>query len=147
MSDAEDLEFELITSVKQLAPAPELRHVEVIIRDWKTATSKKAAKFLVWELTAAGYAQFQEDGRTYKNGVVEKYDVKFEDLRLLAHTLCDPHGNRLWGTVEPAIAQLGTLGRANLTLLLNAAFEVNSVKQEDSEGNSERIPSDSSPTT
>jgi hypothetical protein len=147
MSDADDdLDFELVTSAKQLAAAPPLRHEKVTVADWKT-TSGKAARFLVWELTAAVYAEFLESGRIYKDGALKRYDVKDEDVRLLAFTVCDQHGNRLWSTVEAAKTQLGGLGKASLNLLLNAANEVNSAKPTDTEGNSGGTPSDSSPTT
>jgi|SRR5882757_1194910 len=146
MSDADDdLDFELVTSSKQLAAPPPLRHEKVTVADWKTQ-SGKAARFLVWELTAAAYADFLESGRIYKDGALKRYDVKDEDVRLLAFTVCDQHGNRLWGTVESAQAQLGGLGKASLNLLLNAANAVNSAKSVDTEGNSDRTPSDSSPT-
>lgn len=145
MSNAEDLDFEIILSARQLGAPPERRHVPVTLRDWPTV-SGKAARFLVWELTASAFADFQETGRTYKDGSY-RYELKDEDFRLLAYTVCDPQGNRLWNTTGEAISQLGRIGRASLSQLLNAANEVNSVKSADAEGNSGATPSDSSPTT
>ena len=147
MSDADDdLDFELVTSAKLLGATPALRKEPVTLKDWKTQ-SGKAARFLIWELTAADYAEFLESGRVYKDGALKRYDMRDEDLRLLAYTVCDQHGNRLWGTVESAKAQLGSLGKANLDLLLKKANEVNGAKPTDTEGNSDGTPSDSSPTT
>lgn len=147
MSDADDdLDFELVTSAKQLSAAPPLRSETVTLKDWKTQ-SGKAARFKVWELTAATYADFLESGRVYKDGTLKRYDVKDEDIRLLAYTVGDQHGNRLWNTVEAAKAQLGPLGKANLDVLLKAANGVNSVQQADTEGNSDGTLKDSSPTT
>lgn len=146
MSNADDdLEFEWITNTKQLAPPPALRKEPVTLVEWKT-TSGKAARFLVWELTASDYAEFLETGRVYKDGSLKRYDVKDEDTRLLAYVIRDQHGNRIWNKVEDAKAQLGGLGRASLTKLLNMANEVNSARSVDTPGNSDGTPSDSSPT-
>jgi len=144
--DDDDVDYELVTNARQLAPPPALRKEPVIVADWKTV-SGKAARFLVWELTAADYAEFLESGRVYKDGVLKRYDVKDEDIRLLAFTVRDQHGNRLWNTVEAAKSQLGALGKASLNLLLNAANEVNSAKPGSAEGNSDETPSDSSLST
>ena len=150
MSDAdtavpEPVEYELVTSSRQLAAPPPLRKKEVVVPDWKTQ-SGKAAKFLVWELIAADHADFIDSGRTYKNGAVERYDVKDEGFRFLAATVRDQHGNRLWSTNVAAQEQLGKLGRSSLQLLLDAANEVNSERPESAEGNSEGTRSDSSPS-
>jgi hypothetical protein len=147
MSDAdEDLDFELITNTGQLAAAPALRKEVVTLKDWKTQ-SGKAARFMVWELTAATYSEFLESGRVYKNGALLRYDGKDEDIRLLAYTVGDQHGNRLWKSAEAAKLQLGPLGKASMDLLLKAANGVNSVQQADTEGNSDGTLKDFSPTT
>lgn len=142
---ADELEFELVTSIRQLAAAPSLRKEPVTLADWKTV-SGKAARFLVWELTAADYAEFLESGRIYKDGVLKRYETKTEDVRFLAFTIRDQHGNRLWNTTEAANAQLGNLGKATLNLLLNAANAVNTASPASAEGNSEETPSGSSPS-
>jgi hypothetical protein len=138
----EDLDFELVTSARQLAPPPPLRKEKVTLTEWKT-TSGKPARFLLWELTAAQFAEFMESGRIYKDGVFKRYDTKDEDLRFLAFTIRDHNGNRLWNTVDAAKGQLGHLGKASLNLLLNAANAANSPKEAAEEGNSEETPSDS----
>lgn len=141
----DEQDFELITSARQLAPAPDLRKEEVIIPDWVT-TAKKAAKFLVWELTGAEWAEFMESGREYsKDGVFKRYDTKDEDMRFLSHTIRDQHRNRIWPTVDAANGQLGHLGRINLLKLLNAANVANSPRVASAEGNSDETPTDSSP--
>lgn len=146
-SDAEELEFELITSARQLGTPPALRTKEVIVKDWKTATSKKAAKFIIAELTASDYDALIRAAWTYNSdGSRKRYVAEDQDIRLVAFTAVDPHGNRLWSTIDAAKAQLRPLGKASLDLLLNAANEVNSVKAEDVEGNSDGTQSDSSPT-
>lgn len=114
--------------------------------DWKTQ-SGKAARFLVWELTAADYADFLESGRVYKDGVLKRYETKTEDVRFLAFTIRDQHGNRLWNTAAEANAQLGRLGKATLNLLLNAANAVNTASPASAEGNSEETANGSSLST
>jgi hypothetical protein len=118
-----------------LASPPPLKKEPVTLAEWKT-TSGKAARFLVWELTAADYAEFLESGRVYKDGVLKRYETKTEDVRFLAFTVRDQHGNRLWNTMDAAVGQLGSLGKATLNLLLNAANAVNSAPAASAEGNS-----------
>jgi hypothetical protein len=136
----DDLDFELVTSARQLAAPPPLRKEKVTLEEWKT-TSGKPARFLLWELTAAQWAEFMESGRVYKDGVFKRYDTKDEDLRFLAYTVRDQNGNRIWNTVDAAKGQLGHLGKASLNVLLNAANTVNSAKEAAEEGNSEEIQS------
>jgi hypothetical protein len=149
MSDVdEDLEFELITSARQLGTPPALRTTQVTLKEWKTANSKKAARFTVTELTASDYDALVRAAWTYNpDGSRKRYVAEDSDIRLVAWTVVDPHGNRLWPTVDAAKAQLRPLGKASLDVLLNAANEVNSVKAEDVEGNSDGTTNDSSPTT
>lgn len=138
-------EFELITSSRMLAGPPSLRKEEVKIADWPT-TSGKGARFLVWELSAADWADFMESGRVYsKDGSLLRYDTKEEDMRFLAYTIRDQHGNRIWPTVAAAVGMFGNVGKATVNLLLNAANKVNSAKAGSAEGNSEGTTSDSSP--
>lgn len=133
--EEEELEFELITSARQLAAPPKLRHVIVSVPEWLT-TSGKAAKFMVWENSASDYAEFLESGWTYKDGLRTRYDSKDEDVRFLAHTLRDQHGNRLWNKVADAKAVLGQLGKGTLNTLLTEATRLNSAKEQGKEGNS-----------
>lgn len=136
---SDEEEFELVSSVRQLDDGPALRREAVTLTDWKTK-SGKPARFLTWELSAADWAEFMESGRIYKNGVLQRYDNKDEDIRFLAYTLRDAHGNRLWPTIEAAQRQLGELGRATLLALINAANRVNSAKSASAEGNSDATP-------
>ena len=145
-TDDDELDFELVLSARQLASPPPLRQEKVTLAEWKTKNGK-AARFLVWELTAADYAEFLESGRIYKDGVLKRYETKTEDIRFLAFTIRDQHGNRLWNTNEAAVTQLGTLGKATLNLLLNAANSVNSASPASAEGNSDGTQNDSSPST
>lgn len=139
----DELEFELITSARQLAPAPDLRKEVVTVSEWLT-TSGKPARFMVWELTGAEWAEFMESGREYtKEGVFKRYDSKDEDMRFLAHTIRDQHRNRIWQSVDAANGQLGHLGRTSLLQLLSAANLANSPKAASAEGNSEETPTDS----
>lgn len=142
MSDAEELDFELITNIGMLAPPPPLRNETVTVPEWKT-TSGKAARFLAWELTANDFADYVESGRVYKNNVLQRYNQRDEDVRFLSYTLRDQHGHRLWNKVEEAKVQLGRLGRSSLSELVAAANRVNSAKESATEGNSEEIQSDS----
>lgn len=135
MSDAEDLDFELITSARMLADPPPLRNKTVTVQSWKTR-SGKAARFMVWEMSASEFSEFVESGWTYKDRVRTFYDNADEDFRLLAYTVRDPQGNRLWNKVEDAKVQLRGVGRSDLQLLLNAANEVNGSRDVSSEGNS-----------
>lgn len=140
MSDAEDLDFELITSARMLADPPPLRKQTVTMKDWKTQNGK-AARFLVWELAASEFSEFVESGWTYKDRARSHYDNRDEDFRFLAFTVRDPHGNRLWSKTEDAKAQLRNLGRSDLQLLLAAANEVNGSKDVATEGNSDETAS------
>lgn len=139
----EELDFELVTSSRQLAPAPDLRKEIVTVTEWLT-TSGKPARFMVWELTGSEWADFMESGRVYsKDGSYKRYDTKDEDMRFLAHTIRDQHRNQIWPTMDAAKGQLGHLGRTSLLLLLNAANTANSPKAASAEGNSEETPTDS----
>src|SRR5882757_1527857 len=75
----DDLDFEIVTSSRMLAPPPALRKEAVTITDWLTVNDKPA-RFLVWELTAADYADFLETGRIYKDSAFQRYDQKYEDI-------------------------------------------------------------------
>lgn len=142
MSDAEDLDFELVTNTRMLAEAPPLRKEAVTVPEWKTS-SGKAARFLVWELTANEFSEYQDAGWVYKNGVRSRFDDKGTDVRFLAFTIRDQHGNRLWSDAKEAKSQLGKLGKSSLGALVAAANLVNSPKDEATEGNSGEIQSDS----
>jgi hypothetical protein len=133
--DDTEVEYELITSARQLASPPALRKEEVKVPDWPT-TSGKGARFLVWEMTAADWAEFMEAGRVYsKEGNFLRYDTKDEDMRFLAYSIRDQHGNRIWPTVPAASGVLGSVGKAVVNLLLTAANKVNRARS--AEGNSE----------
>lgn len=140
--DGDELDFELVTSARMLAPAPSLRHEKVILKEWLT-TSGKPACFLVWEQTAADYAEFLESGRVYKDGVLRRYDTKDEDFRFLSYVIRDSHNNRLWHSFEAAKLQLGAIGKSSLGVLMAAANRVNNERPGSAEGNSETTPSDS----
>lgn len=143
MSDAEEFDFELVTSARMLAAPPPLRNEVVTLEGWKTV-SGKSARFMVWELTAADYAAFLESGRVYgKDGQFKRYDQEGENLRYLAYTLRDQHGNRLWSKVDDAKPLLGKLGRGHVEQLMLAGQKLNSPKDEAKEGNSEETESDS----
>lgn len=137
--EGEELDFELVTSSRMLAPAPALRKEAITIKDWPTI-SGKAARFLVWELTAADYADFLESGRVYRDGVLKRYDSKDEDFRFLSFTVRDPKNNRIWPTLEAAKLQLGAIGKSSMNLLMSASNRVNSAS--DAEGNSATTLSD-----
>lgn len=141
----DEVEFELITSARQLAAPPALRKEEVKVADWPT-TSGKGARFLIWELTAADWSDFMESGRVYsKDGNFLRYDSKEEDMRFLSYTIRDQHGNRIWPTVSAASGILGNVGKAVVNVLLQASNRVNSARS--AEGNSVGTQSDSSPST
>jgi hypothetical protein len=147
MSDADaDLDFELVTSTRQLATPLPLRKEPVTVPDWPTV-SGKAARFLVWEMSAGDYSEFLDSGWTYKEGARQAYDNKGEDFNLLAWSLRDQHGNRLWQSAAEAKVQMKPLGKASMNLLLNAANRVNAAKPASAEGNSDETTSDSQPST
>jgi hypothetical protein len=129
-------EFELVTSARQLGTAPALRKEEVKVPEWPTV-SGKGARFLLWEMTASDWADFMESGRVYsKDGTLLRYDTREEDMRFLAWTIRDQHGNRIWPKVSDAAGQLGLVGKATINILLTAANRVNSAKTGSAEGNS-----------
>lgn len=146
MSDAE-VDFELVTSTKQLGAPPPMRNEVVVLKGWKTVAGKTVA-FMVWEVTSADYDAFIKSGWSFNpDGTRKKYTQEDSDVRLAAFTVRDPGGNRLWNSVEEAKQQLRPLGRSCLDLLVMAANRVNSVRPEDTEGNSDGTSGDSSPTT
>lgn len=137
-------EYELVTSSRMLGTPPALRKEEVKLPEWPTV-SGKGARFLLWEMTASDWADFMESGRQYsKDGTLLRYDTREEDIRFLAWTIRDQHGNRIWPKVSDAAAQLGQVGKATVNILLNAANKVNSANPRSAEGNSETTLSDSS---
>lgn len=142
MSDAEELDFELVTNARMLGNPPPLRKEAVTVPDWPTQ-SGKAARFLAWEMTANEFGEYQDAGWVYKNGVRTRFNDKDTDIRFLSYTLRDQHGHRLWGKLADAQAQLGKLGKSSLGALVAASNRVNSPKDEGTEGNSEEIQSDS----
>jgi hypothetical protein len=135
-------DFELITSARMLGSGPPLRSEMVTIDAWKTA-SGKSARFALWELTAAEYSEFMEEGRNYKDGVLLGYDHAGEDFRFLAWTMRDQNNNRLRQKTADAKAILGTIGKASLNVLLNAANRCNAPVEASAKGNSPETPSDS----
>lgn len=144
MSD-DDIDFELVTNANQLAPPPPLARERVILPGWKT-TSGKAVGFWVSELTALEFGEFQDSTRIYDGGRFTGITLKNEDLKLLAFTVRDGNGNRLWHTTESAVAQLGRFGQASIDLLVAASSRMNQRKNEDqasAEGNSAPTPTDS----
>lgn len=145
MADSEDVEFEFISSARQLGPPPKLRTKLVDVPDWVTPKGK-GARFLVSEVTQGDYVDYVESGRTYE-GNVARYSAADDDVRLLAFTVRDKNGNRIWPTIEAAKAQLNPVGKSCLNLLLNAANEINTPKPASAEKNFEKITSDSSPST
>ena len=140
MSD-EELDFDLVTSARQMAPPPALRKKKVNLAELRQG-------FLVWELTAGGWEEFRESGRVYDaDGVVKTYKLDGEDFRWLAFTMRDPNGNRLWPDPKTAEEQLKLYGRAIISQLVAAANEVNSANVASAEGNSDETQSDSSPSS
>lgn len=139
---SDELDFELVTSSRQLGAPPPLRKEMVTLDEWKTA-SGKSARFITWELTALDYAEFYEDGRVYVEKQIVGYDAKGEDIRFLSYCIRDQHNNRIWTSVADARAALGGLGKASLNVLLNAANRCNAPKAESAEGNSPETQSDS----
>lgn len=143
--EPDEQEFELITSSRMLAGPPALRKEEVRVADWPTA-SGKGARFLLWEMTATDWSEFLESGRVYsKDGTFLRYDNKEEDMRFLAFTVRDQHGNRIFPTVAAAIGVFGNVGKAVINLLMTAANSVN--RSRSGEGNSATTPNGSSPLT
>jgi hypothetical protein len=143
MADTDDdLDFEIVTNASQMAPPLPLRRERVILRNVHT-TAKKLAAIWQYELNALDHNLFQETGRVYVNGDLQGVTMKNNILRFLAFTSRDPNGNRLWQTVEEAIAQLGKYGKTDIDLLLDAANRVNSPNPASAEKNSESDPTDS----
>lgn len=137
-----ELDFELITNFKQLAPPPPLRKEKVVLADVKTVRGKPAG-FFCWELSALDYSEFQETTRVYVNGSLDSISLKNEDMKYLAYTVRDANNNRIWNTVEEAIAQLGQFGRSVTNQLVAASNRVNSSNYTSAEGNSEKTQTDS----
>lgn len=131
---ADEPDFELVVSSRQLAAPPPLRNEMVTLDEWKTA-SGRSARFMLWELTALSYSDFYEEGRIYEDKQIVGYDAKGEDIRFLAHCIRDQHNNRVWENVADARAALGGLGKASLNVLLNAANRCNAPKESSAEGN------------
>lgn len=128
-NEPDEVEFELITNVRQLAPPPPLRKESVDVEEWPT-TSGKAARFLVWELTAADWAACVESGWTYgKDGSRQKYDQETADIRYLSWVIRDQNGHRLWSKAEDAKPVLGQLGRSTIEYLVAAGNRMNSARE------------------
>jgi hypothetical protein len=138
----DELDFELVTSPRQLGSAPALRKEAVTVTGWLTA-SGKAARLMVWELTALDYSDFIEEGRTYKDGALVAYDSRTEDVRFLAWCIRDQNNNRLWPRSVEAEQVLGSLGRTTLNVLMAAANRVNRSREASTGGNSSEVQSDS----
>lgn len=133
-------DFELISSPRQLAKAPDLHKEKVFLTtdEWPT-TNGKGSIFLAWELSGSGYSEFLDSGWVYKEGIRHHYDPIDEDIRWLAHTLRDAGGNRLWQTTEAAKNELGQVGRATQLKLIAAVNRMNSGNSTArAEGNSEK---------
>jgi hypothetical protein len=146
VSDTE-VEFELVTSAKQLVAPPPMRTETVILKEWKSPSGKPFG-FKVWEITSSDYDALIKSGWTfYPDGTRKRYTHEDADIRQLTFTVRDPNGNRLWNSIEEAKRQLRPLGRSCIDQLVMASNRVNSVKQEDTEGNSDGTTEDSSPTT
>lgn len=139
---APELDFELVTSARMLGQAPSLRKEAVTVPEWMT-TNGKAARLMVWELTALDYADFIEEGRTYKEGVMVSYDSRGEDVRFLAWCVRDQNNNRLWPKSVDAFPVLGSLGRTTLNVLMAAANRANKSREASTGGNSSGAPNGS----
>lgn len=143
MPDLDDLDFELVTNANQLAPPPPLNRERVILPDWRTSTGKVAAVW-VYELTALEFGQYQNSLRVYTDGRFVGINLEHDDLKLLAYTVRDGNGNRLWNTAQAVIDKLGQYGQASIDLLTAASNRVQ--KKQDpasAEGNSAETPTDS----
>jgi hypothetical protein len=118
-----DEDFPVLTAATQLLPnvASEL----VVVRPWKM-------KVWVSELTGAElneYKQpmFERDGD--KAGV--RLSLDEQNLRLCAHAMRDPNGNRLYPDIKKGIAHLGTLGAAGSEIIAEVASRLNKQTDED----------------
>jgi hypothetical protein len=141
----DDVDFEILTNANQLAPPPPLRVEEVVLPGVKLKNGK-AAKVFCHELTALEYDEFQDTGRVYdKTGALVSANIRNEDLRFLAFTVRDHHGNRIWHTVEACKAQLGQYGKSVTSRLMVAANKAN-FGDADAEGNSDGSSGGSEPT-
>jgi hypothetical protein len=139
----DDVDFEIVTSARQLGPPPALRRELVVLPEIRT-TSGKATALYEYELSAKDFSAYQETSRVYVAGEFRSVTFKDEEIRFLAFTTRDENGNRLWHSTDAAIAQLGMYGRTSLQKLVAAANRVNSASVSSAEGNSGETPSDSS---
>jgi len=134
MSDDTDIEYEIVTNVKQLAPARPLRKKLVILKGIKTARGKAAAMFAC-QLNTIDFLDWRDSNEPDR------------ELRFLALTLQDGKNNRLFPDVAAVKKYFGDHGWAAVAPLTVEANEVNWADEEDAEKNSEAAKSDSSPSS
>lgn len=133
MSNDTDTDYEIVTNVRQLAPARPLRKQLVILKGVQTAKGKTAAMFAC-QLSTLDFLDWRDS------------DEPDRELRFLALTLTDGKGNRLFDDVASVKRYFGEHGWASVSPLTIASNEVNWADPEDAEKNSGPAKSDSSPS-
>jgi hypothetical protein len=134
MSNDTDIDYEIITNIKQMAPPRPLRKELVVLKGIKTVKGKNAAMFCC-QLPMMTFLDWRDSTEPDR------------ELRFLALTLQDGKGNCLFADVEAVKRYFGEHGWASVAPLAVAASEANYADVEDAEKNSEEAKSDSSPSS
>lgn len=129
-------DFEFLTNINQLL-APEPRWDVVVIPEIKF-------KCRVYELTAFEGHELAEANKIYRNGEVIDTDYSFPNLKFLAFSMRDLNGQRIFPTVDAAIAKLRDFPLAIIEKLVIASNKVSEADPVSAEKNSDETPTDSS---
>lgn len=133
---AED-DFEFLTNINQLPMAPEPKFDVVVIPELRL-------KCRVYELSAFDGHELAEANKIYRNGEVVDTDYSFPNLKFLAFTMRDLNGQRIFPTVDAAIAKLRDFPLSVIEKLVIASNKVGDADPVSAEKNSEETPTDSS---
>ena len=134
MSNDTDIDYEIITNVKQIAKARPLRKKLVVLKGIQTVKGKNAAMFCC-QLPTMVFLDWRDS------------DDPDRELRFLALTLQDGKGNQLFADVAAVKQYFEDHGWASVAPLAVASNEMNFADPEEAEKNSEAAKSDSSPSS
>ena len=125
MSD-EDLNYRIVSTAGQFSTKPRLRRELAVFEDWELPDSDEGDCPAVWayELLGEDYCAWQASGWSVQNGA-RVFDMKYDELRYLAHGLRNNDGQRLWPSWEDGVRELKTWPRTALVIALRALNKAN----------------------
>jgi hypothetical protein len=136
----EDEDYDFVTTAREFGTPPELPWENVKLPEIKK-------KVRISALSAADFSDLQDANRVYNRaGEHVGWDYSNEDIKLLAFALRDGSGNRLFQTVESAVATLEHWPLSSIKRMVTAANKVTNSDPVSAEKNSEETPSDDSPS-